>query len=378
MWRWIGKRSGRTSHPPEKRRRARRLRFAALALALGLVGCADPPTSTRADTNEPAGTAPSPASAVTGDWDARGTGKLRAAREFVVQAPRLQGRSNRFTLVSLIANGSRVGQGALLARFDPTEQAELARTAQAQFDDLVHKIAKERAQNEANSATRRLARRQATADFEKATIQKRIAEVRSEIDRRKNEIRLENARRQVASLEVSHKLREEAEAAALRTLELQRDRQKLAWDRALRNAELLEIRAPLSGMVALEAIWRQGSRGPAQVGDQIYRGTQLMRIFDPTSMEVDVAVGEPDGAALLPGARADVILDAYPDLRFHARMLSASPVASTAIGSPIRHFAATFAVEETDPRLLPDLAAQVVIRSPSGKPGVNRGGGERP
>ncbi|MDZ7639503.1 MAG: hypothetical protein U5J83_14805 [Bryobacterales bacterium] len=92
----------------------------------------------------------------------------------------------------------------------------MARTAQAQFDDLSLKIAKERAQNAANAATRRLALRQAMADFDKASIQKRIAEVRSEIDRQKNEIRLENARQQIESLQRSHKLRDEAEAAALR------------------------------------------------------------------------------------------------------------------------------------------------------------------
>lgn len=375
MWRSIGEPSARNIRRGAARRRVQCFLGVALAFALGMSGCADQPAGILAEASAPTPSSERSGSRDSGDEGVRGTGKLRAAREFLVQAPRLQGRGNRFTLVSLIPNGSRVEKGTVLARFDSTEQTDLARTAQAQFDDLTHKIAKERAQNDANAATRRLALRQAVADFEKADIQKRIAEVRSRIDQRKNEIRLENARQQVASLKISHKLREEAEAAALRTLELQRDRQKLALDRALRNADLLELRAPMEGMVALEAIWRQGSRGPAQVGDQIFRGTQLMRIFDPTSMEIDVVVGEPDGAALTPGVRAEVILDAYPDLRFHAGLISASPVAASAIGSPIRHFSATFAVQEIDPHLLPDLAAQVVILSPSGKTGPNRASG---
>lgn len=70
-----------------------------------------------------------------------------------------------------------------------------------------------------------------------------------------------------------------------------------------------------------------------------------------------------------------MILDAYPDLRFHARLLAASPVAASAIGSPIRRFSAKFAIEEIDPHLLPDLAAQVVITPPSPTPAETRGGG---
>jgi hypothetical protein len=36
-------------------------------------------------------------------------------------------------------------------------------------------------------------------------------------------------------------------------------------------------------------------------------------------------------------------------------------VATTALGSPIKQFSARFRLEETDPRLLPDLSAAVII-----------------
>ena len=39
-------------------------------------------------------------------------------------------------------------------------------------------------------------------------------------------------------------------------------------------------------------------------------GQPLLRIFDPSQMIVDTIVGEPDGAILVPGARAKVRLDA--------------------------------------------------------------------
>jgi hypothetical protein len=107
--------------------------------------------------------------------------------------------------------------------------------------------------------------------------------------------------------------------------------------------------------------------GHAQEGDQLWRGQALVRIFDPAEMQVRTTVGEPDGAVLQPGGRAKVFLDAYPDLVFTARFVSASPVAASALGSPIKSFNAVFAIEKSDPHLMPDLSAAVVVEPERGK-----------
>jgi multidrug resistance efflux pump len=280
----------------------------------------------------------------------------------MILAPRLQGRVFQFTLTGLIPNGTRVKQGDIVAEFDRTAQVEEARTATAQVADLGHQIERRRAENHANAAKRSAEMREAQAAWEKARIQLRIAEVRSEIERDKNRVLSDAASKRVEMLREIHRLRDEADAAELRILELQRDRQQVALDRATRNAELLVMTSPMAGMVSIESVWKSGTQGPAQVGDRLYRGSPLMRIFNPARMEVTVELGEPDGAILKKGARAEVLLDAYPDLVFHGTLVTASPVASSALGSPIRRFTATFAIEESDPHLLPDLSAQVVIR----------------
>jgi multidrug resistance efflux pump len=204
--------------------------------------------------------------------------------------------------------------------------------------------------------------KQAEADFGKAGVQLKKGPILNEIDRIKNEAKAESAQAQVESLRKSHDARLRAEAAALRVLELQRDRQKVALDRAKTNAEKLTIKAPLNGMVALENIWKGGSMGHAQEGDQLFGGQSLLKIFDPSEMVVDAQVGEPDGARLTPGLRARVRLDAYPDLEMDAAFVSASPVAVTALGSPVKNFSARFRLLKIDPRLLPDLSAAVIIQ----------------
>jgi hypothetical protein len=72
-------------------------------------------------------------------------------------------------------------------------------------------------------------------------------------------------------------------------------------------------------------------------------------------------VGEPDGAVLVPGAKAIVHLDAFPDTRFTAHYSSASPVATSPLGISVKSFTARFRLDQSDPHLLPDLSAAVDI-----------------
>ena len=292
------------------------------------------------------------------------TGTVEAAKVSTIRVPNIAGQNPRVTLVRLAPNGSRVASGDVIAAFDRTQQLDNAREAQAKFEDLTHQVEQRLAQNRSESEKRSADLQKAAAEVAKAELQLSKGPLLSEIDRLKNETRAGAARFRVASLKKSNGQREIAEAAAVRILELQRDRQKVALDRATRNAEKLEVKAPIDGMVALENVWRNGSMGPAQEGDQLWGGQPLVRIFDPSRMNVQVFVGEPDGALLVPGTEAEVKLDAYPLRTFHATFLASSPVAATALGSPIKSFSASFRLTEVDPQLLPDLSAALIIRRP--------------
>jgi HlyD family secretion protein len=289
-------------------------------------------------------------------------------RASTIQVPQITGQNGRITLVKLIPNGTRVKGGDLLAEFDRTQQVDAARDAEAKYEDLAQQVKQKDAENLSKAEKRTSDLKQAEADLAKARIELRKGPILSEIDRVKNEVKAESASARVESLTKIAKDRAIGEAAALRILELQKDRQKVALERAQRNAEQLEIRAPLAGMVALNNIWRQGSMGHAQEGDQLFTGQPLLKIFDPAEMEIRASVGEPDGAALHAGTTATVYLDAYPNAVFQARFHSASPVATSAIGSPIKNFTARFRLEQGDPRLLPDLSAAIIIRPGTERP----------
>jgi len=293
--------------------------------------------------------------------EVRVSGTIQAVRSSKVLVPQIQGNYSSMTLTHMIANGATVQQGDVIATFDPTTMMDAVRDAAGRYGDLSHQVDQKAAQNRSDAEGRLSTLRQAEADLAKAQIELRKGPILSEIDRLKNEQAAETARAHVASLQKSNALHDKADAASLRNLELQRDRQKVAMERAQSNLDKMTLKAPLAGMIAQENVFRSNSLGHAQEGDQLYRGQPLVSIFDPTEMQVRVNVGEPDRGYLTPGVRGTVRLDAYPDVALPAHLEYASPVASSGWGSPIKSFTAVFHIDKTDSHLLPDLSAAIVI-----------------
>jgi multidrug resistance efflux pump len=297
--------------------------------------------------------------------ETRISGTVEAVHYSKVLVPAIYGQGGSLTLTRIIPNGSRVTAGDPIAEFDATQQSDNARDAQAKFDDLGHQAEQKRAQNRADAEKRAADLKQAEADLAKADLELQKGPLLAEIDKLKNEAKAELARSHVASLKESNSAHDRSDAAALKILELQRDRQKVALDRARSNMDLLSIKAKLAGVVAHQNVYRNNSMGHPQEGDQLWRGQAIVSIFDPSEMLVRCAVGEPDGAVLVPGSKATIYLDAYPDLSFPAHFEFSSPVASSALGSPIKTFTAVFKLDGTDPHLMPDLSAAVVVKPPA-------------
>lgn len=298
----------------------------------------------------------------------RATGVIRAVHSVLVQVPRIEGQGGQLTLATLIDNGATVHEGDSVATFDRTNQIRLLREAQAKFDDLSHQVEQKQAEHNSNVEKRTSDLLGAEADLRKAEIEIRKGPILSEIDKQKNQVKLDDAQEHVASLKRSSAFHDQAELADIKILELQRDRQQVAVDREQTNMTKLAVKAPWNGMVALENVWRNNSMGHAEEGDQLWPGQPLLRLFDPTEMEVETDVGEPDGGALVPGATAVVHLDAFPDVTFGAHFTNSNPVATSPLGTSVKTFSARFRLDRSDPHLLPDLSVALDINGPAEAP----------
>jgi multidrug resistance efflux pump len=293
---------------------------------------------------------------------------IQAVQSVKVTVPRIEGQTSMMTLTQLIPSGERVKEGDIIATLDASLQMDAARDALGKFEDLGHQVEQRTAENRASREKRAVELRQTEADLAKAELELSKSAILSDIDVKKNQTRAAGARTHLESLKKSMAFREKSEAAAHRILELQRERQRIAMQRARDNIEKLEVRAPLAGMVVHELTYRSGSYGHAQVGDQLNRSYPLVSIFDPGEMLARCSVNESDVQALFSNREASIILDSYPDLRHPAHFVHASPVASSALGTPIKTFFAVFRIDKPDPHLFPDMSAAVVLaaREPGG------------
>jgi multidrug efflux pump subunit AcrA (membrane-fusion protein) len=290
------------------------------------------------------------------------TGIVEAVHSSKVMVPTTTGNNNsQVTLTRIVANGIRVAEGDFIAEFDPTPQFDALLQARGKSDDLSHQVDQKAASNRADAEKRKSDLVQAQADLNKALLELQKGPILAPILRDQNQIKADIARVHVESLQKSNAFHDTSDAAALKILELQRDRQKVAMQRAQDNINRLQVKAPIAGLVAVQNLYRGNSNGRPQEGDQLYRGQALVSIFDPSEMLVRCSVGEPDGATLGPGMRAKVYFDAYPDLVVPAHFEFASPMAVAALGSPIKTFMAVFKLDKSDPRLMPDLSAAVVL-----------------
>jgi multidrug efflux pump subunit AcrA (membrane-fusion protein) len=297
-----------------------------------------------------------------GKHEIRLTGLVEAVHSSKILVPQIFGPGGAMTLTHLIPSGATVKDGDLIATFDATTQIDQARDAQAKYDDLTHQVEQKQAQNSADAAKRAADLKQAEGDLSKADLELKKGPTLAEIDRLKDEDKLDIARKHVASLKKSNAAHDRSDAASLRILELQRDRQKVMLERTQTNIAKLEIHSTQSGMVAIQNVFRANSQGKPQEGDQLWPRQTLASIFDPSEMAVRCTVGEPDGVALQAGAQVMVYLDAYPDIVLPGHVEFVSPVASSALGVPIKNFAALIKLDKTDPRVMPDLSAAVVVK----------------
>ena len=296
-----------------------------------------------------------------GEKVVRISGIIQALQSVTLRVPQISAQSGRVTLATLIPNGSTVAKGDTVAEFDQTTVLDEERDFNGKLSEAGFQLEERQAKARSDAAKRGALLTEAEADLSKARIQLRKAIILSEIDRRKNETLAESATARVTSLRKSNGLRDSEDAAAIGVLEKKRERLALQLERIKANLEKLVIKAPHSGMIALENTWRNGSMGPAQEGDMLSPGQPILRLFDPGEMVVEGTVSEADVSALPKATAARVYLDAYPGAIFGARLESASPVANAGLDSPIRTFSARFRLFGRDPRLLPDLSASLEL-----------------
>jgi HlyD family secretion protein len=304
----------------------------------------------------------------------RGTTEAVQARALL--APLLEGQNvGTLTVVHLTPAGSRVKQGDLLAEFDRQAQMRDFFDKQAEYRKLVDQVSEEQAKENAAKAKDETELKAAEDNLRKSELEITKAEVVSRIDAEKNQENLDEAKATYDQLKETFDLKRKAALAAIRILEIQRDRTEQTMLHAKGNSDLMQIRAPIDGVVVLNTIWKQGTMGEVQEGDQVRPGVPFMQVVNPVAMQVRVSANQQDFPSLWIGEKAKVRLDAYPDLVFPAKVEQLAPIGEGGdFSNRLRKFAVIVSIEGNDPKLMPDLSAAVDVDVTGGKVAQASGG----
>ena len=200
--------------------------------------------------------------------------------------------------------------------------------------------------------------KQAEDELKRAQLELQKNEIVSRIDAEKNQEAVDEAQSTLKQLKETYQLKRAAATAAIRILEIQRDRALEAMRYSQGNAAKMVVHSPMPGVVVYNTIWLGGRMGTVQQGDQVRPGVPFLQVVDPSRMEVRVQLNQVDVLKVHPGQQAQMHLDAYPGMTLPAVLEDLSPLGHTGqFTEAVRSFNAQFSVQGTDARLLPDLSA---------------------
>jgi HlyD family secretion protein len=290
-------------------------------------------------------------------------GTTEAVQARAILAPLLAGQQvSTLTIVHMAAAGTRVKQGEPLVEFDRQAQMRDFVDKKAEYEKLVDQVAEEQAKENAARAKDETELKTAEDNLRKSELEIQKAEIVSRIDAEKNQENLDEAKATYDQLRETFDLKRKAAQAAIRILEIQRDRTQQTMMHAEANANLMQVRSPIDGVVVLNTIWKQGNMGEVQEGDQVRPGVPFMQVVNPAAMQVRVLANQEDFPALQVGQIAKVRLDAYPEMIFPAKLEQVSPIGEGGDFSPkLRTFVVIVAIEGNNAKLMPDLSAAVDV-----------------
>ncbi len=306
---------------------------------------------------------------VGGTIQARNYASIIAPR---MRGPRDAGRST-LTLMELAEPGSTVEPGGVVARFELKWLEDHIDDKKSAMTQSLAKVEKRRADIMIVRETDRQTAVTAKAEYGKAQLDLRTAEVRSEIEGEILANLAEEFQAAWKQLEYANELKETAHAADLATFKIQVAEDRLHLERHERDFVKMAVTTPIGGLVVMETTYKGGGQfGQSEEGDQVYPGSLFMRVVDVSEMIVAAEINQVDIQAVHMGQRAAVRLDAYPDLELEGRIVAIGAIASRgssgggrysrgSSGLFLKNIAVEIAIDATDPRVIPDLSASADI-----------------
>lgn len=296
-------------------------------------------------------------SAATGETVLTASGYLVAAHRIAVGAKVL----GRVQWIG-VDKGDKVEAGQVLVRLEDAEyraQVDQARAAlalsQAKLDELrAGSRPQEKERDRASIQQAEASLKNAELEYERTEqLYRSGVAAKAELDRAQStrdvaRAQLETARQSSSMTEVGPRAEE------IRAAEAQVQQSRGALDYAMTQLENTKIVAPVSGTI-LQRIVEQGEMvSPSAFGDSGAR-TAVVSLADLNDLQVELDISQADFAKLKMGQRAEVVPEAYPNLKYTGFIEEIAPEANRAKAT----VQIKVKIENPDENLRPEMSARV-------------------
>lgn len=304
---------------------------------------------------------PAQAPAVPGERIARISGQTSARNFAIIMVPVFRGPDSGrdLTLMNAAKAGAFVKKGDVVAGFDPQSLKDHIDDLNDTVQQAENDIEKKKAEQEVEWESLQQSLRVAKADLDKARLEDRASEVKTQIERELLKLDVDEAGAAYAQLQKDVANKQAADRAEIKIMGITAARHKLHRGNHQHDLERFLMRAPMDGLVVMMQAWRGGEMRQIQEGDQVYPGQQFMKIVDPSSMQLEAWVSQADSSQFRIGQQAEIGLDAFPDAQFRGRIYSIGALAVKGMWDTyyIRNVPVRLTIAGRDPRLIPDLSA---------------------
>ena len=261
-----------------------------------------------------------------------------------------------------VEKGDIVQQGQVLVRLENTEfraQSNQARAnlaaAQARLDQLrTGSRPQEKLKDRAGVLQAEATVRNAEADYDRSEkLYRAGVSSKAELDRalaQRDTARalLESARQSSSMTDVGPRLEE------IRAAEAQVQQMKAALDYSDTQLAATEIKAPVSGTVLQRIVERGEMVSPSAFGESGAR-TSVVSLADLNDLQIELDISQADFARLQMGQRAEIIPEAFSNLKYTGFIAEIAPEANRAKAT----VQVKVKVENPDAQLRPEMNARV-------------------
>jgi RND family efflux transporter MFP subunit len=279
-------------------------------------------------------------------------GNLRAVKATPISPPSQNaGFDGPMKIAWIAQDGKPVKAGEVVVRFDSSSQEKQLREGEADLAAADAKLAGEQIRGRSAIDSRDAAAKMAQDELEQQRkFQSKDEEIFSHNTIVEGQIdeTLADAKQQHAEKTKEIERRLAQSKTGLITVE--RQKAQIAIAHAKSALESMEIKAPHDGLLVLRRNWM--GQLP-RVGEQLWPGQKIAEIPLLDTMEAEVFVLEVDGTGLEKGQKADVTIEARPDITYHGKIKLVDKLAKPRDpGVPVQYFAVVLELDKTEREIM--------------------------